>query len=62
MRESKTLETPSDVSMKLSKLDSPEKSSIGHRKMQSSDYRGIVGCLNYLTLTGDQILRAQINY
>ena len=46
MSESKTLETPLDVSLKLSKLDSPELGSNEHRNMQSCDYRGIVGCLN----------------
>ena len=45
MSESKTLETPSDVSLNLSKLDSPEIGSNEHREMQSCDYRGIVGCL-----------------
>ena len=48
MSESKILETPLDVSLKLSKLDSPELGSIEHRKMQSCDYRVLVGCLNYL--------------
>ena len=48
MSESKTLETPIDVSVKLSKLDSPEIGSNERREMQSCDYRGIVGCLNYL--------------
>ena len=51
MSESKTLETPLDVSLKLSKLDSPEIGSNEHREMQSCDYRRIVGCLNYLSLT-----------
>ena len=51
MSEPKTLETPLDVSLKLSKLDSPEIGSNEHREMQSCDYRGIVGCLNYLALT-----------
>ena len=51
MSESKTLETPLDVSLKLSKLDSLEIGSNEHREMQSCDYRGIVGCLNHLTLT-----------
>ena len=50
MSESKTLETPLYVSLKLSKFDSPEKGSNEHREMQSCDYRGIVGCLNYLAL------------
>ena len=39
MSESKTLETPLDVSLKLSKLDSPEIGSNEHREMQSCDYR-----------------------
>ena len=51
MSESKTLETPFDVSLKLSKLDSPETGSNEHREMQSCDYRSIMGCLNYLALT-----------
>ena len=51
MSESKTLETPLDASLKLSKLDSPEIGSNGHREVQSCDYRGIGGCLNYLALT-----------
>ena len=51
MSGSKTLETPLDVSLKLSKLDSPELGSIEHREMQSCDHRGIVACLNYLALT-----------
>ena len=50
MSESKTLETPLDVSLKLSKLDSPEIGSNEHIEMQSCDYRGIVGCLNYLAI------------
>ena len=51
MSESKTLETPLDVSLKLSKLDSSELGSIEYREMQSCEYRRIVGCLNYLALT-----------
>ena len=51
MSESKTLETPLDVSLKLSNLDSPEIGSNEHREMQSCGYRDIVGCLNYLALT-----------
>ena len=51
MSESKTLEAPLDVSRKLSKLNSPEIGSNEHRQMQSCDYTGIVGCLNYLALT-----------
>ena len=48
MSESKTLETTLDVSLKLSKLDSPEIGSNEHSETQSFDYSGIVGCLNYL--------------
>ena len=44
--DSRTLETPIDVSSKLSKLDSPEIGSKEYQKMQSCDYRGVVGCLN----------------
>ena len=56
MSESKTLETPLDVSLKLSKLDSPEIGTNEHREMemQSCDYRGVVGCLIYLALTSRQ--------
>ena len=50
MSESKTLETPFDVSLKLSKLDSPDIGSNEHREMQLCDSRSIVGCLNYLAL------------
>ena len=51
MSESKTLETPLDVSLKLSKLDSPEIGSNEHREMQSCGYRVRLGCLIYLALT-----------
>ena len=51
MSESKTLETPLDVSLKLSEINSPEIGSNEHREMHASDYRDIVGCLNYLALT-----------
>ena len=51
MSESKTLETPLDVNLKLSKLESPEIGCNEHREMQSCDYRVIVGCLIYLALT-----------
>ena len=51
MSESKILETPLDVSLKLSKIDSPERSRHEHREMQRNYYRGIVGCLKYLALT-----------
>ena len=40
MSESKTMGTPLDVSLKLSKQDSTEKGSNEHRKMQSCDYWG----------------------
>ena len=46
MSESKTLETPLDVSLKMTKLDSPEIGSNEHREMQSCNYRGIEGRLN----------------
>ena len=51
MSESKPLKTPLDVSLKLSQLNSPEKGGNEHKEKQSCDYRGIVGCLNYLALT-----------
>ena len=51
MSKSKTPETPLDVSLKLSKLDSPETGSNEHREMQSCDYRAIVACLNCFALT-----------
>ena len=54
MSESKTLETPLDVSLKLSKLDSPEIGSNGDRELQSCNFRGIVGCMSYLALTSRQ--------
>ena len=51
MSESKTLETPLDVSLKLSKLGSPEIGSNELRKMQSCEYMGTVGCLKYSAIT-----------
>ena len=51
MSDCRTLETPLDVSSKLSKLDSSEIGSKEYQEMQSRGYRGIVGCLNYLALT-----------
>ena len=51
LSESKTLETPLDVNLELSKIDSSEIGSNEHREMQSCDHRVIVGCLNYLALT-----------
>ena len=56
MNESKTLETPLDVSLKLSKPDSPKISSNEHREMHSYGFRVIVGYLNYLELTSRQDL------
>ena len=45
-----------DVSLKLSKLNSSVDKN-EHKKMQSCDYWGISGCLKYLALKVDQILR-----
>ena len=56
MNESKTLETPLDVSLKLSKSHSPKISSNEHREMHSYGFRVIVGYLNYLELTSRQDL------
>ena len=50
MSDSMTLETPLDVSSRLSKLDSPKIGSKEYQDMQCCHYRGI-GCLNYLALT-----------
>ena len=61
MSKSKTLETPSDVGLKLSNLDSPETGSNEHRDVQSCDYRRRVGCLNYLALKRPDI-RMQLIY
>ena len=51
MTESKTLETPLDIGLKLSKFVSPEIGSNEQREMQSCDCWGILGCLNFLALT-----------
>ena len=44
MSRCKTLETPRDVSSKLSKLDSPKIASKEHQNLQSCDDSGTVGC------------------
>ena len=46
MSDGRTLETPLDVSSKLSKLESPNIGSKEYQELQSCDYKGIVGCLN----------------
>ena len=51
MSDCRKLEIPLDVSSKFSQLDSPEIGSKEYKEMQSCEYRGIVGRLNYLALT-----------
>ena len=62
MSEPETFETSVKVGLKLSKLDSPETSSKEHRKLQSCDYRGIVGFLIYRASEEDHILGTQLIY
>ena len=54
MSDSRTLKTPLDVSSKLPKLDSPKIGSKEYQFVQSCDYRGKVGCLNYLASSSRQ--------
>ena len=50
MGDCRTLEAPLDVSSTISQLESPKIGSKEYKDMQSCDYTGIVGCLNYLAL------------
>ena len=51
MSECKPIGTPGVSNAKLSRADSPEADSEDHREMAKYDYRGLVGCLNYLSTT-----------
>ena len=46
MSDGRTLETPLDVSSKLSKLEPPNIGSKEYQELQSCDYKEIVRCLN----------------
>ena len=50
MTERKPITTPIDENEKLTKEDCPLDGSIDQENMKKCDYRGLVGCLNYLAL------------
>ena len=51
MTEAKPITTPIDENEKLTKDDCPLDGSIEQENMKKCDYRGFVGCLNYLAFT-----------
>ena len=51
MTEAKPITTPIGENEKLTKEDCPLEGSIEQENMKKCDYRGLVGCLNYLALS-----------
>ena len=51
MTEAKPITPPISENEKLTKEDCPLEGSIEQENMKKCDYRGLVGCLNYLALS-----------